>query len=149
MLNTAMVVLRCGVDGYSFITGFMGCTQTWPLPLLLFLLSFFLTAWQIKALGRPWSVMSYLCCKNRTHCSKDALGTFWMYVSLFPEFGRRACVCLSVCAYMCVRRGQSCPTCEWMGKHSVGGLATSLIIITEMGLRAMYLKGINKVIDVC
>lgn len=94
-------------------------------------------------------MMSYLCCKNRTHCSKDALGTFWMYVSLFPEFGRRACVCLSVCAYMCVRRGQSCPTCEWMGKHSVGGLATSLIIITEMGLRAMYLKGINKVIDVC
>lgn len=53
-------------------------------------------------------------------------------------------MCMFVCVSMHV-----CPTYEWMGKHSMGGLATSLIIITEMGLRAMYLKGINKVIDVC
>lgn len=50
-------------------------------------------------------MMSYLCCKNRTNCSKDALGTFWMYVSLFPEFGRRACVCL--CVHACVYVGDN------------------------------------------
>ena len=41
-------------------------------------------------------MMSHLWSKNRVPYSKDALGTFWIYMSLFPEFGRRKCICLYV-----------------------------------------------------
>ena len=37
MLNTTVVVLRGGVDCYSFIMGFMGCRQEWRCDLCFFL----------------------------------------------------------------------------------------------------------------
>lgn len=52
-------------------------------------------------------MMSHLWNKNRVPCSKDALGTFWIYMSLFPEFGRRECICLRVGVHACVCVGDN------------------------------------------
>ena len=73
----------------------------------------------------PLGLFGYTC-----HCSQN-LGEGSVYV------------CMWVCMHVCIWR-QSCLTYKWMGKYSMGGLAPSLIIITEMGLKAVYLKGINQ-----